>query len=264
MKQKKRTGRRLLSFLLTLVMVMGLLPGMSLTAHADGSVTYLDADGNIQTLTEAYNEVTNENGLKAGWNVVKSGTVSISRQSISGDVNLILCDDTQLTVDGRTSNALYTYGGGSLTIYAQSTGNNMGELVASSNNNYTINTDNGNITINGGKVTATASGSNSSCIAVAAWGNVTINGGIIKATGYKNGILASYGNNVEINGGTVTAQATQSGAISGTVKNKIAGVGWANVDDSGDGTTIAVNETGQTLSYKRVQFKASSHTHDFT
>ena len=35
MKQKKRTGRRLLSFLLTLAMVLGLLPGMSMTARAE-------------------------------------------------------------------------------------------------------------------------------------------------------------------------------------------------------------------------------------
>ena len=40
MKQKKRTGRRLLSFLLTLAMVMGLLPGMSMTVYADSEVSY--------------------------------------------------------------------------------------------------------------------------------------------------------------------------------------------------------------------------------
>ena len=34
MKQKKRTGRRWLSFLLTLAMVMGLVPGMGMTAYA--------------------------------------------------------------------------------------------------------------------------------------------------------------------------------------------------------------------------------------
>ena len=33
----KKTGRRVLSFLLTLAMVVGLVPGMSLTAYADGT-----------------------------------------------------------------------------------------------------------------------------------------------------------------------------------------------------------------------------------
>ena len=266
MKQKKRTGRKLLGFLLTLAMVVGLMPGMGMTVKAESApVTYLDASGNSQTC-DTYTVVTDSITTaiqEAGWYVVNSN-VTISKARFRGDVNLILCDNTQLTVNGGTSNALYTFNGGSLTIYAQSTGNSMGKLVASSNGNYTINTDDGNITINGGEVTATASGSDNTCMAVAAWGNVTINGGIINATGYQSGIYASYGNNVEINGGTVTAQATNRRAIDGTLKNMIAGVGWTDESGSGDGTTIEVSEEGQTLSYKRVQFEASTHTHSFT
>ena len=34
MKQKRKLGRKLLSFLLTLALVLGLMPGMSLTAYA--------------------------------------------------------------------------------------------------------------------------------------------------------------------------------------------------------------------------------------
>ncbi len=52
---KQKTGKKLLSFLLTLAMVVGLMPGMSLTALADGAYTikaydndYLDIDyGNL-------------------------------------------------------------------------------------------------------------------------------------------------------------------------------------------------------------------------
>ena len=32
--KRKKTGRRVLSFLLTLAMVVGMMPGMSLTAYA--------------------------------------------------------------------------------------------------------------------------------------------------------------------------------------------------------------------------------------
>jgi len=39
MKKKRKLGRKLLSFLLTLAMVVGLIPGMSLTAQAEGSST---------------------------------------------------------------------------------------------------------------------------------------------------------------------------------------------------------------------------------
>ena len=36
---KQKLGRKLIGFLLTLAMVVGLMPGMSLTAYADGTVT---------------------------------------------------------------------------------------------------------------------------------------------------------------------------------------------------------------------------------
>ena len=42
MKKKRKLGRKLLSFLLTLMMLVGLMPGMSLTAYAE---TALPADG---------------------------------------------------------------------------------------------------------------------------------------------------------------------------------------------------------------------------
>ena len=35
--KRVKTGRKLLSFLLTLALVLGLMPGMSLTAYADGT-----------------------------------------------------------------------------------------------------------------------------------------------------------------------------------------------------------------------------------
>ena len=44
---KQKTTRNLVSVLLALVMVLGLLPGMDLTAFADSSVRYVDAEGNI-------------------------------------------------------------------------------------------------------------------------------------------------------------------------------------------------------------------------
>ena len=267
MKKKRKLGRKLLSFLLTLALVLCLMPGMGLTAKAESApVTYLDASGKSQTCG-SYTEVTDSIDMwSEGWYVVNRDVTFKSTARFTGDVNIILCDNAKLTFDPADGSAYIALGMGSLTIYAQSTGNSMGELVASSNGNYTIRTENGNFTINGGKVTATASGSNDYCMAVSASnGNVIINGGIINANGYQNGIRVNFGDNVKINGGTVTAQATKSSAIGGTVKNKNAGVGWTDESGSGEGTTIAVSETGQTLnSYKRVQFEAPAHTHSFT
>ena len=49
MKKKRKLGRKLLSFLLTLAMIMGLVPGMSLTAYAS-SVIYNDLNTNNTTV----------------------------------------------------------------------------------------------------------------------------------------------------------------------------------------------------------------------
>ena len=39
MKKKRKLGRKLMSFLLTLAMVIGLMPGMGLTAYAAEATT---------------------------------------------------------------------------------------------------------------------------------------------------------------------------------------------------------------------------------
>ncbi|MCR4670806.1 MAG: S-layer homology domain-containing protein, partial [Saccharofermentans sp.] len=56
-------------------------------------------------------------------------------------------------------------------------------------------------------------------------------------------------------GGSLTASGN-SGAVSGTVINNGAGLGWANADGSGAGTMIEANTTGGTLTFKKVQFPA--------
>ena len=74
------------------------------------------------------------------------------------------------------------------------------------------------------------------------------------------GIVPGYNGAVIINA-ELTATGTEK-ALLRNVKNSIPGTGWNNVEGTGDGTAIAVSETGQTLSYKKVQFV--DHTHAFT
>ena len=52
-------------------------------------------------------------------------------------------------------------------------------------------------------------------------------------------------------------------ALDGTVKNAIAGTGWTDTEGKQGRADIAVSETGQTLSFKKVQFP-SDHKHKFT
>ena len=69
--KRKKTGRKLLSFLLTLAMVVGLLPGMSLTALADGT-TYNPASAytDYDTLKTNNTEVTINEVADVKWYVI--------------------------------------------------------------------------------------------------------------------------------------------------------------------------------------------------
>ena len=87
--KRKKTGRKLLSFLLTLAMVVGLMPGMSLTAYAETSYgAYLVTDSDTdETLT---NKVVQFNGI--GWYIIKdeslaenAGTITLLVQEKLGD-----------------------------------------------------------------------------------------------------------------------------------------------------------------------------------
>ena len=122
------------------------------------------------------------------------------------------------------------------------------------------------VTINGGLVSANATGQES--YALCAGEVVTINGGLVNANATGNnsvGIASSYylaSIILTINGGTVTASGNTQ-AISGTVKNAIAGTGWTNTEGTEGEASIPISTDGQTLdSYKMIQFQG--HTHTFT
>ena len=219
-----------LAFLLTLMMVVGLFAALGGSAWADTAVSYLDANGQTQSCTN-YTLVTNSStSWSNGWYVV-SGTVPINdRITVSGDVHLILCDGATL----NANQGIEVANNNGLTIYAQSTNSDMGELNAigvDSNKSAGIGghyesgktIKGGTVTINGGKVTAKG-GEIASGIGggyYRAGGTVTINGGIVTATGgagpYVGGAgigggQFGSGGTVIINDGTVTAIGLKGGA----------------------------------------------------
>ena len=63
MKHKRKLGRKLLSFLLTLAMVVGLMPGMSLTAYADANYEAIDITEKVQSATSTSELVQEMNGF---------------------------------------------------------------------------------------------------------------------------------------------------------------------------------------------------------
>ena len=150
--------KRILSLLLAVVMVVGLLPGFSLTANAASGISYLDANGNAQT-HDATEVTANDSTWSSGWYVVNEDITISGRVTVSGAVYLILAD-------GKTLNAeqgITVSSGNSLTIYAQSKGDGMGALTATSRtgaaaiggNNEDGKYAGGTIIINGGAITAT-------------------------------------------------------------------------------------------------------------
>ena len=257
----KKTRMRIGSILLVFTLIMALLP---VTAMASGNVLYLDENG-TPTYTDSEIDVTEINSESApeewaaGWYVVTGNVTIATRITVTGDVHLILADDCELTAPKGIS----VTSGNSLTIYGQSKG--TGKLTATANQVYGSAAiggmdDNGyhpalaahgNITINGGVITATgagdAAGIGGAESATGTSGTITINGGNVTANGGGNaaGIGGGYANNVTggdivINGGDVTATGTYGGYGAG------AGIG-AGYSGAGMSITITdgtVNATG--------------------
>ena len=94
-----------------------------------GGFTYLDPYTGPKTYTGAYSVVTKDTlALYSGWYVVKDSVTISQRATVNGNVNLVLADDSKLNVKkGITVNI-----GGTrkLTIWAQSTGDNQGQMIA--------------------------------------------------------------------------------------------------------------------------------------
>ena len=180
---------------------------------------YLDEKGQIHMVTENYRQVGSSTlSWSDGWYVVREDVTLEDRVSVSGDVKLILEDGVTLTAREGIS----VTEGNSLTIYAQSSGENMGSLVASSTSwsNAAIGGDevqrsNGSVTINGGKISATSAVNSSGAgIGGGYFGNggtITINGGIVNAQSGSGG--AGIGGGADSGNGTFATGADGNAVI---------------------------------------------------
>ena len=232
--KKKKAGRVLLSFLLTLVMVVGLMPVMGLTAYAEGAVSYVyytvsgttvtkHTDGSCATYTTLANDTTTWN---EGWYVVPAGSVTIvSRITVSDTVNLILTDGATLTatkgidVPGTATLNIYAQNGETGTLFAGTENGTTATLTASdkaagiggglSDNTGSINIHGGKITAMGGYAPGIGGGYYKNY-----GGTIVIYGGEINATAGSQsaGIGSASGNaggSVTIYGGTINASSSQ-------------------------------------------------------
>ncbi|WP_156094527.1 hypothetical protein, partial [Butyrivibrio sp. WCE2006] len=227
-----------------------------------------------------YEDKNNSNAL----NIVVRGANIIS----GDDIGIGMCGgyyyygklnfsgDGTLTTRGASS-GIYMRNGGvqidSGTIEASGTSstgiNAKGGITINGGNveamgaNYGIQTMYG-VKITGGTVTAQATNSTSdtgSAIYDGSSNGISITGGTVTATGISSsskayGLYVGSSGNIQIGSEITSLTVTgTTSASSGTVKNSVAGMGWITVDGTGDGTEIAINTSGASLSsYKKLLF----------
>ena len=251
--------KKIICILLTLVMLIGMT---SISAFAEGSpVSYLDANGTLKTANNVTEIDTPQDTLSEGWYLLKGNMEFTNGLTLSGSVNLILADGAMINV---TNSILLSDQNTDLTIYAQSTGESMGTLIAngkvsSAGIGSGENGSCGAITINGGNITAQGgaysagigSGENGSC------GAITINGGNIEATGDDAGIgsgLNGSCGSITINGGNITAQGNKGAAGIGSGLGASCGaitINGGNIKATGSGNAAGIGSgSGRTSGWE--------------
>ena len=170
-------------------------------------VDYIDEDGEEQTV-EAVKLTGSMTELHGGTYAVTENVTMTDIVYMDGSVDLILCDGAILTV----SPGIQVNGSGkSLTVYAQSTGEDMGILLIEEIPAGTAGIDaaNGSVTINGGNIIIDSQGSGIN----AESGDITINGGdiLINSNSESTSDSAINAKTVTINDGDITVNSTHDG-----------------------------------------------------
>lgn len=221
------------------------------------AVTYLDDNGDQQTLTGAYTTVTSGTATwNSGWYVVDDDVTIGSRVTVNGDVKLILKDGASLTVNG----GILVPSGSTFTVYGQQNG--TGNLTSiGTNGNAGIGGDDVNVNFGTiilaakGKITANGDSNRAAGIGgggqmnngKAVDGTIHIYQGVINATGgtYAAGIGGGADSitdcTIIIDGGTVTAQGGLNNVgIGGTDGSKTITINGGNIKAYGSGAGAGI------------------------
>ncbi len=236
---KTNKALRALSLILSLAMMLSIVTVTDVTAEAADGVSYLDYNAETgEFTTETCTEYTSYTGQRnlgsegeTTWYVVENNHVFNTPSTWGsryyymncyGDVRLILKDGVRVSIGAY---GIKVYNGGSLTVYAQSTGSDMGELYSNgtcgegeyfgrATGQPGIDVNGSSVTINGGRVTGQA-GRNCVGIDCGGGGLCTVNGGEVVAYSRMGNIYTGPGqpeaiggvnSNFVMNGGHVYAQ----------------------------------------------------------
>ena len=257
--QTHASGRNriiMLAMLISLIAVLLSVIAVTESAYAESQVKYLNAEGvektqsgciSVSTVQDvAYPTLGGTDG-KAKWYVLDSNvTYSNYRLTILGEVNLILMDGYKLNAAHGIRMAANRPEGAKLTVYAQSNGKSMGELVANASGEASCAGIGGNdgescgaVVINGGNITAFG-GKSAAGIGGGedrSADNVTINRGIVTTTGGEFG--AGIGGGEGGSGGTIHIT---GGNVTSTGGDKAAGIGGGQKwHGGGEGGNITID-----------------------
>ena len=242
--------KRILALVLAVAIAAMSLP---IFAFAATGVTYYDYDPSTKTLVEktlpAGTTVTTitagdtEDDIMPGWNLIVGNVTIPNYFFLLGEVKFILADGATLTTEGIGVELLEN--NGSFTVYAQSTGDNMGRIVTTGCENAAgigggYSEAVGDIAIFGGIIDVTGgdggagigSGFGGSC------SNISIFGGIINATGGTG--AAGIGSGA---GGVGSESSCENIALQGGIVNAVggsdaAGIGCGNGGSCGYATVV--------------------------
>lgn len=216
--------KRILSLLLTLVMILGMIPATSLTAFAEsGGVVSVGRvrmnDGDYLAVGATETQTTKPSGGYAYYN---DGTLTLNNYSYEGTglqygsdmgyaLYAIVYAECDLTVELVGTNTLTQTAETAVVIHvgddADLTVDGNGKLIGTSD--YYGLSVYGDITINGGTIAVTSKYSS----IISAWGNVIINGGDIIAETTLTGYCINTSYDLTINGGNVTAISVDGHAL---------------------------------------------------
>lgn len=196
------------------------------------AVSFLSEYGEVQYSAD-FSSLSSESTTWTNYMYVADGNVTIDgRVTVSGNVALVLADGCNLTVNG----GIQVEGSASLTIYAQSTGENMGRLNIQNVATYDAGIG-GNGSVDGEGGTCGAVNILGGDIAVESTYGAAIGGG-----GSVNG-NGGNGGDVYICRGNVTAESTDGAAIGGG-SGAVGGAGGDATVEGGNITANSVNGAG--------------------
>ena len=177
-------------------------PAYAEIIYAEGTIPYIAADGSQAYCTDYTVLNGSETSLGAGWYVVNSNVSypqGLTFNGGEGDVNLILCDGAEMSIEvGKELLIAMQVNGNSFNIYGQSGG--TGKLTTSTDNYHGIYAVSCDMTINGGTISASGGDDGDGIYAESC--ALTINGGTIDANGGFDGISSGA---ITISSGTVNA-----------------------------------------------------------